>query len=262
MIYAVINQKGGVGKSTTAGAIWAGLTAKGYKALAIDLDAQGNLTHTARASTAGGQATALSLLTKEAPAKAALQHTENGDIIAASKALANADLATTEEGRKKVNFKKAINVYSLKEALSELQSDYDYIIIDTPPTLGTLTTNALTACNSVIIPAQADIFSLQGISQLMETINAIKQYSNPGLTIAGILLNRYNPRTVLTRDVTEHLNTIAKEIGTKVYKATIREAITIKEAQLKRKSIFKYAPSAKVTQDYKAFINELLEGEK
>lgn len=252
MIYAVINQKGGVGKSTTAGALWAGLTAKGFKTLAVDLDAQGNLTHTARASTAGGQATALSLLTKEAPTKAAIQHTENGDIIASSKALAGADAYISATGKE----------YKLREALSEIQSEYDYIIIDTPPALGILTINALTACNSVIIPTGADIYSLQGISQLVETINPVKQYCNPGLTISGILLTRYNPRTVLTRDVTEHLNTIAEEIGTKVYTTTIREAITIKEAQLKRESLFKYAPRAKVTQDYKAFINELLKEEK
>lgn len=247
LIYAIINQKGGVGKSTTAGALWAGLNKRGYKTLAVDLDAQGNLTYTARASNGRGQLTALSILTREATAEEAIQHTETGDVIAANKELAGADAFITSTGKE----------YRLKEALESLKAEYDYIIIDTPPALGILTINALTAADSVIIPAQADIYSLQGIDQLMETITPVKQYCNPGLTIAGIILNRYNPRTVLTRDVTEYLKSLANKIGTKVYNSTIREAITVKEAQLRQESIFDYAPNSKAAADYTAFLDEL-----
>lgn len=248
MIYAVINQKGGVGKSTTAAALWAGLAERGYKTLAIDLDAQGNLTYSANASTDRGQLTALSILTREATAAEAIQHTETGDIIAANKALAGADAFITETGKE----------YRLKEALAEIKACYDYIVIDTPPALGILTVNALTACNSVIIPAQADIYSLQGIDQLMQTIAPVKQYCNPDLSIAGIVLNRYNPRTVITRDITAYLQKIAERLKTKVFDTTIREAITVKEAQLKQQSIFKYAPKAKATADFNSLIDEIL----
>ena len=170
-VYAVINQKGGVGKSTTAATLAAGLSLKGYKTLSIDLDAQGNLSYTAKARTNG--ATALGVLTGEVKAEEAIQHTASGDIIASNKALAGADAFIADTGKE----------YKLKEALESLQAAYDYVIIDTPPALGILTINALTACNSVIIPAQADIYSLQGVEQLADTMKPVKKYCNPDLKI-------------------------------------------------------------------------------
>lgn len=247
-VYAIINQKGGVGKSTTAAALWAGLSLKGYKTLAIDLDAQCNLSYTAGADTA--HKTALSLLTGENPTEDTIQHLPTGDIIAASKSLAGADAFITDTGKE----------YRLRESLEPLSGLYDYVIIDTPPALGILTINALTACNSVIIPAQADIFSLQGIDQLNETIKPVKKYCNPALTIEGILLTRYNGRTALARDITECAQQLAAKLGTKVFDTTIREGIAVKEAQLNQQSIFEYAPKANVTDDYRAFIEALLEG--
>jgi chromosome partitioning protein len=246
--YSIINQKGGVGKSTTAAALWAGLSLKGCKTLAIDLDAQCNLSYTAGADTA--HKTALSLLTGENPAEDTIQHQPAGDIIAASKSLAGADAFITDTGKE----------YRLRESLEPLSAVYDYVIIDTPPSLGILTINALTACNSVIIPAQADIFSLQGIDQLNETIKPVKKYCNPALTIEGILLTRYNGRTALSRDITTYTQQLAAKLGTKVFDATIREGIAVKEAQLNQQSIFDYAPKANVTNDYRAFIDELQEG--
>lgn len=247
---AIVNQKGGVGKSTTASALAAGLSIKGAKVLAIDLDSQANLTYTFGANTDG--ATALGVITGEVKAGEAIQHTPSGDIIPASKALAGADAFITDTGKE----------YRLKEALEGLQTHYDYVILDTPPALGILTINALTACNSVIIPAQADIYSLQGIEQLSETIKPVRKYCNPGLRIEGILLTRYSPRSVLSRDIAELAEQLARKIGTKVFKTTIREAIAIKEAQISQKTIFEYAPRAKVAEDYMRFIDELLEGEK
>lgn len=247
-IYTVINQKGGVGKSTTAAALMSGLTLKGFRVLAIDLDAQRNLTYSVRASADGE--TALGVLTGEVKARDAIQHTENGDIIAASKALAGADAFITDTGKE----------YKLKEALEDLQSEYDYIILDTPPALGILSVNALTACDSVIIPAQADFFSLQAIEQLADTMKPVKKYCNPSLSIEGILLTRYSSRSVLSRDIADLAEQLASRLGTKVFKATIREAISIKEAQISQQSIFSYAPKAKVTGDYESFLEELLNG--
>ncbi len=149
-IYAIINQKGGVGKSTTAAALWSGLSLRGVKTLAVDLDPQANLSFITGAETGGK--TALSLLTEEAPAAETVRHLGTGDIIPASKNLAGIDAMLDGTGRE----------YRLKQAIEPVAALYDYIIIDTPPQLGITTINALTACNSVIIPAQADILSLQG----------------------------------------------------------------------------------------------------
>lgn len=246
---AIINQKGGVGKSTTASQLASGLSLKGYRTLSVDLDAQGNLSYTAGARTDG--ATALGVLTGEVKTEDAIQHTQSGDIIPANKALAGADAFIADTGKE----------YRLKEALESVSGSYDFCIIDTPPALGILTINALTACNSVIIPAQADIYSLQGIEQLAETMKPVKKYCNPALAIEGILLTRYSPRSVLSRDIADLAEQLAEKLGTKLFKATIREAIAVKEAQISQQSLFAYAPKAKVTEDYNAFVEEVLRGE-
>lgn len=244
--YAIINQKGGVGKSTTAAQLASGLFLKGYRTLSIDLDAQGNLTYTAGAKTDG--ATALGVLTGEVKTADAIQQTQTGDIIPANKALTGADAFIADTGKE----------YRLKEALESVSGSYDYCIIDTPPALGILTINALTACDSVIIPAQADIYSLQGIEQLAETIKPVKKYCNPALAIEGILLTRYSPRSILSRDIADLAGQLAEKLGTKLFTATIREAVAVKEAQINQQSLFTYAPKAKVTDDYRAFVDEII----
>ena len=245
-VFTITNQKGGTGKTTTALALAAGLFLKGYFVLSIDLDAQSNMTYTARVGTDG--ATVLGVLTDEVKAVDAIQKTGMGDVIPASKSLAGADAFITDTGKE----------YRLKEALEPIREEYDFIIIDTPPALGILTINALTACDSVIIPAQADIYSLHGINQLAETIKPVKKYTNHDLSIEGILLTRHNPRSILSREVAELADQIAKKLGTKLFRATIREAIAVKEAQISQKSLYSYAPQAKVTEDYSRFIAELL----
>ena len=192
------------------------------------------------------------MLTREVKIADAIQKTNSGDLIAANKALAGADAFIADTGKE----------YRLKEALESIEGKYQYIIIDTPPALGILTVNALTACHSVIIPAQADIYSLQGIEQLADTMKPVKKYCNPNLKIAGILLTRYSSRSVLSREVAELAEQLADKLGTKLFKTTIREAIAVKEAQISQQSLFDYAPKAKVTEDYRAFIEELLEQEK
>ncbi len=248
-IIAIINQKGGVGKSTTAFTLASGLKNKGYKTLCIDMDAQGNLSYTANAN--DDLLTIYDLLAEDANINQAIQHTKNFDLIASSKALSGADGFITDIGKE----------YKLKEILESVKNNYDYIIIDTPPALGILTVNALTACDSVIIPAQADIYSLQGIEQLSKTIQPIKKYCNDKLKIDGILLTRYSPRAILSREVAEIANDLAQNLNTKVFKSTIREAIAVKESQINKQSLFDYAPNSNVTNDYLNFINELLKGE-
>lgn len=246
IIYSIINQKGGVGKSTTALAIGAGLSLKGYSVLYVDLDAQGNLSYTMGADTQGYNA--MGVLQRPETAKAEVQHTDQGDIIASSPALAGADAVITETGKE----------YRLKEALESLRGIYDYCIIDTPPALGILTVNALTACSGVIIPAQADIYSLQGISQLNNTLQTVKRYCNPELSILGIVLTRYNGRAIIRREVAEMLEQTARGLNTKLYNSRIRECTALVEAQATKQNIYSYAPRSNAAADYKALVAEIL----
>jgi len=247
-IIAITNQKGGVGKSTTALSIGSRLRLEGYKVLFVDLDAQGNLTHSIGGDNSGKGVNSLHILTEEATVSEAITHTEAGDIIANSPILASADNKITATGKE----------YRLKEALSSLGRKYDYVIIDTPPALGILTINALAAANGCIIPAQADIYSLQGIRQLYSTIDAVRKYCNPALKVMGILLTRYNSRTIISREVADMIEEAAGELGAKLYKAKISECTAIKESQAKRMNIFDYAPNCKAAQDYEELIKEIL----
>lgn len=228
-IYAVINQKGGVGKTNTVSALTSGLKLRGRRVLAVDLDPQGNLSYSFGAEPDGKNV--LAVLTGELSCADAVVHTEQGDIIPGGKLLSGADAFITDTGKE----------YRLKEALEGMVSSYDCIVVDTPPALGILTVNALTACTSVIIPAQADIYSIQGIGQLGETIVPVKKYCNSGLYINGILLTRYNPRAVLSRDVVSIMEEMAGKLDTKVFDTKIREAVSIREAQMLRQDIYSYA---------------------
>ena len=149
---------------------------------------------------------------------------------------------------------------SLKEALKEVKDIYDFIILDTPPAMNILTVNTLTASNKAIITAQADIFSLQGIRQLADNIEAVKRHWNENLTIEGILLTRYNSRSLLTKGMTENMEKMAESIGTKLFNVKIRECVAIKEAQATGQNIFDYAKKSNASNDYNKFIDELLKG--
>ena len=244
-IISVVNRKGGVGKTATAQAIGAGFTRRGYKTLFIDLDSQVNLSYDVGAKI--GAITALEVLTGTATAEEAIQHTDQGDIIPGSPNLAGADTMITETGRE----------YRLTEALKPLSRKYDYIVIDTPPALGVLTINALTASHSVIIPVQAEVHSLQGIQLLNDTIQPVRTYTNRKLKVKGILITRYNGRAILSRDMRENLEGVAKSLGTKVFSTPIRECISIKEAQALQQDIYTYAPKSNATADYNALLDEL-----
>lgn len=244
-IIAIVNRKGGVGKTATAQAIGAGLSLRGHKTLFIDLDSQCNLSFDVGANL--GSLTALDVLTGTATAEEAIQHTDQGDIIPGSPNLAGADTIITETGRE----------YRLSEALKPLIRKYDYIVIDTPPALGILTVNALTACHSVIIPVQADIHSLQGIGLLNDVIQPVKTYTNKKLRVRGILITRYNGRAILSRDMKENLEGVARSLRTKVFSTPIRECISIKEAQAMQRDIYTYAPRSNAVADYNALLDEL-----
>ena len=245
---AIVNRRGGVGKTATAHAIGAGLSLRGYKTLFIDLDSQCNLTYDVGAKPA--RLTSMEVLTGTATAQEAIQTTESGDIIPASPSLAGADTAIDGTGKE----------YRLAEAIAPLSGEYDFCIIDTPPQLGVLTINALTACTSAIIPAQAEVHSLQGIGLLAEAIQAVKKYTNPDIKIEGILITRYNGRAILSKDMRSNLEETATELGTKVFNTPIRECIAIKEAQAMQKDIYTYSPKSNATADYTELIDEIIRG--
>ena len=247
-VVAIVNRKGGVGKTATAQALGAGLARKKKKVLYIDLDSQTNLSYGLGADAAG--LNSMDVLTGEATATEAIQHTPQGDVIAGSEALAGADATIDGTGKE----------YRLKEAIDGLQ--YDYIIIDTPAQLGTLTVNALTAANSVVIPVQAEVYSLQGIGQLSKTIEAVKKYCNHDLYIRGILVTRYNGRAVISRDMLSNLEDIARQLNTKLYSTPIRECVAIREAKAIQQDIYTYAPRSNAAKDYEAFIKEFTERKK
>lgn len=245
---AIINQKGGVGKSTTALAVGAGLNLRGARVLYVDLDAQGNLSFVMDVVPA--KYGAMGVLQRPETASEEIQRTEHGDIIPSSPSLTTADNVLIEVGKE----------YRLKEALAPLSNDYDYCIIDTAPSLGVLTVNALVACTGAIVPAQADVFSLQGIAQLNDTLQAVKAYCNPSLAIEGIVLTRFNSRTIISREVAELLEQTAERLETKLYNTRIRECTALKEAQAVQQSIFSYAPRSNAAEDYKNLIEEIVKG--
>ena len=247
-VIAIVNRKGGVGKTATAQALGAGLIRKGCSVLYIDLDSQTNLTYGLGADAAG--LSSMDVLTGEATAQEAIQHTPQGDVIAGAEALAGADAAIDGTGKE----------YRLKEALDGLQ--YDYCIVDTPAQLGTLTVNALTAADSVVIPVQAEVYSLQGIGQLSKAIEAVKKYCNHDLYIRGILITRYNGRAIISRDMQSNLEEAAQQLKTRLYSTPIRECVSIKEAQAQQQDIYSYAPRSNAAKDYAAFIEEFTERKK
>lgn len=251
MIISVTNQKGGVGKTTTAQSMAAGLKKKGYKVLLLDLDPQANLSYSLGADTE--KATIYEILKKETNTKDLIQSTLYADIIPSNILLSGAELEFTKTGRE----------YLLKEVLTPLRSKYDYIIIDTPPALGILTINAFVASDRLIIPMGADVFSLQGIGQLSNTISQVKKYCNNNLQISGILLTKYNPRTILSKDITTTIkDKIATQLSTKVFKTFIRSSVSIQEAQTQQTNILEYAPNATAQIDYAKFVDEFIKREK
>ncbi|MEE1229384.1 MAG: ParA family protein [Lachnospiraceae bacterium] len=251
--YVVANQKGGIGKTTTATALASILRKKGYKTLLIDSDVQGNSTDTYEAKIEG-EATLYDVLLDEdrIPLTDAIQHTEKGDIVASDPLLRRADeiLHQDLEG-----------VYRLQDALDKLEG-YDYVIIDTAPAVNSILHNCLIAADEVIIPITADRYGIQGLAELNHTIATIQRRQNPKLKVAGLLLIRYNNRTLLGREVKDNLVDIAKQMNTQLFETTIRESVKCREAQAMRQTLIDYAPKSTTAIDYIAFTEELLANEK
>lgn len=241
-IIAVANQKGGTGKSTTAAALAQAAAAQGKKALAVDLDPQGNLSFALNADMHRG--TSFDLLEGK-PAARLIQRSSTGpDVIPAS--LNNATISSSRGSAKR-----------LRAALLPIEWGYDVIIIDTPPTAGELQYNALQAATALIIPLQAEIYSLQGLYQIAETAEQIKG-SNPALTAAGVILTRHNDRSTIARQMQENIKGAAQQMAIP-FLGAIREGVAIREAQALQTSLYEYAPKSKPALDYMALYRKIME---
>lgn len=239
---SIATEKGGVGKTTTAQALLEGLRAKGYKALGVDLDTQGNLTFAFNCEKA--PYSVFELATKQKKAQEVIYK----DFIKAS------DYISKRE------FTEASNT-SLKEALEPIKDNYDFIIIDTPPKLDKTLIKALTCSDFVILPTFAEAFSFKGIDKAYKVIKAIQEApnGNKDLKIAGILLTMYNERNNLSRQLRELLETKAKSYNTIVFKTTIARNVAIAEAQALQEPLLTYREDVKAIKNYKDFINEFLD---
>lgn len=246
-IIAVTNQKGGVGKSTTAHQIAAYTAEMGYKTLLIDTDGQANVT-----LIYGKKNKGLTSLydvmddRKKAPIQEAITPVkENLDLIPAASDL---NIVTLPK----------IGTHTvLKKALTPIMGQYDYIVIDTPPALGDMLINVLAVASKVVVPAQADLFSLDAIKELADTIAATKEELNPSLKVEGVLLTRYQSRAIVTREITESIEDAVKDLNTKLFNTKIRECVAIKESVILHKDIFEYDRASNGAIDYKNFCTEL-----
>ena len=238
-IIAVANQKGGVGKTTTAVNLSSCVAALGKKVLIVDLDPQGNTTTGYGIPKRSVEYGTYEVLIGRASAAQAIRHTEyRTDVIGSNTRLAGASLEMIDlpsrEGR-------------LRKALAEVQKDYDFIFIDCPPSLDLLTLNGLTACDSVLIPVQCEYYALEGLSELISTLKTIRKKYNPYLDIEGVVFTMFSLRYNLTIQVVEQ---VQKYFGNKVYQTTIPRSIRISEAPSYGQPINFYEPKGKGSEAY------------
>lgn len=245
-IITIANQKGGVGKTTTAVCLAIGLQLKGYKTLLIDTDPQCNSTDTYKADYSE-TITLYDVLQKEETIEKAVQHTDYGYIIASDPLLSKADIDYNATGRE----------YLLKESLFAIKEEYEYIIIDTSPSLGILLINALSCSDWVIIPILADRYSLQGLSSLNDTIQSTKRYTNPNLEIMGLLLTMYQGNTYISKEVLSILPQFEKLFNTKTFDAKIRMTTKVKEATGARTPLLIYDKRSTAAEDYNLLVEEI-----
>ena len=244
-IIAVANQKGGVGKTTTAVNLACCVAAKGKRVLLCDFDPQGNASSGVGVTAQEGKSI-YDCIVGGVPASTCLVHTKYCSVLPADIRLAAAEVELADLPRRERR---------LKEALDTVAGDYDYVFIDCPPSLGQLTVNALTACNTVLVPMQCEYYALEGLSQLVSSIRMVKRSSNPTIDIEGIVLTMYDSRTNLTIQVAEE---VKKYFGSKVFKTVIPRNVSLSEAPSHGKPVIAYDRLSRGAMAYNAVAEEFL----
>ena len=246
-IISIANQKGGVGKTTTAINLSTILAKKGKKVLMIDADPQGNATSGVGVDK-DVETSVYDLLVNDIEAKDAIQKTEirNLSICPSNINLAGAEVELVSMMSRE---------HRLKEKLDTIKDDYDYIIIDCPPSLGLITLNSFTASDSVLIPVQCEYYALEGLGQLLNTINLVKKHLNKSLQVEGALLTMYDIRTNLSNQVVKE---VKGYFGERVYKTVIPRNVRLSEAPSYGMPISVYDPKSKGAKSYEKFVKEFL----
>lgn len=248
-VIAFINQKGGTGKTTTTLSVGAALARDGYKVLLIDIDPQGNLTTSAGLKElADNDPTVYEVLKGDADINDAIKCKAGAyDILPTDIRQSGADIELASvPGRELL----------LKEAIETLKGNYDYILIDCPPSLSIITLMGLTACNSVIIPVQAQYLALNGMAQLIHTIELVKKRMNPHIEIGGVVITMYDNRKTLDKEILENVRAAFPD---KVFNTLISNNVSLAEAPAFGMDIYEYKPDSKGAQQYEALTDEIIE---
>ena len=253
-VIAIANQKGGVGKTTTAINLSACMAEKGKKVLIIDLDPQGNTTSGFGIDKSKIENTVYELMLDECSIKEAIKKIEIDGVDNLYIIPSNVNLAGAEIELLGINEKE----YILKNAVDYISDDYDYVFIDCPPSLNMLTVNAMTTADSVLVPIQCEYYALEGISQLMHTIDLVKQRLNKKLTINGVVFTMYDGRTNLSNDV---VATAKENLNTRIYKTIIPRNVRLAEAPSHGLPINIYDPKSAGAESYRSLAQEIIENE-